>query len=481
MELLKGRHGGLMIAGLTIALLFTLVSGAGSTPEKGAVESSPGTDFLWIAVILLAATLSNLVTRYGQPAVLGELMAGIVLGNVALLGFHFFDAIHNDAVIRFLAELGVVVLLFQVGLESNVQRMLRVGLRAFLVACVGVAAPFALGTLVIGPLLLPAYSFNTHLFLGAILTATSVGISARVFQDLGKLQTIEAQIVLGAAVIDDVLGLIILAVVKASVESGNVGLAGVGWVTLKAVLFLGCALFLGGRLAPELGRLLSQINPGVGMKFILAVIFGLTFAYLADLIGLAPIVGAFAAGLVLEPVHFRHFQKPRIVDEIDERVQNAGPEVKTAVCQVLDAFSHSHIEDLIKPLGYFLVPIFFVLTGMQVHLEAFMNLPVLMLALAVTAAAVGGKIACCLVAGRSRKLIIGWGMVPRGEVGLIFAMTGKTIGVVPEDIFSMVIIVIMLTTILPAPILNYLLKQQPQPGALNERGTDLEILSAKGP
>jgi Kef-type K+ transport system membrane component KefB len=268
-----------------------------------------------------------------------------------------------------------------------------------------------------------------------------------------------------------------LAVVKASVESGDVGLAGVGWVTFKAVLFLGCAIFLGARVAPGLGRLLSKINPGVGMKFILAVIFGLTFAYLADLIGLAPIVGAFAAGLVLEPVHFRHFQKPLIVDEINETVRNAGPEVKAAVCKVLDAFSHSHIEDLIKPLGYFLVPIFFVLTGMQVRLETFLNLPVLLLALAVTAAAVGGKMACCLVAGPSRKLIIGWGMVPRGEVGLIFAMTGKTIGVVPEDIFSMVIIVIMLTTILPAPILNYLLKQYDEPGSLKDRGMDLETLA----
>ncbi|MBN1102987.1 MAG: cation:proton antiporter [Deltaproteobacteria bacterium] len=458
-----------MIAALILVLVQSVAFGAGAGPEKGAVESGPGLVFLWIAVILLAATFSNYVIRFGQPAVLGELMAGILLGNLSLLGFHFFDGIQRDSVIRFLAELGVVVLLFQVGLESNVQRMLRVGLRAFLVACVGVIAPFMLGTLVIGPWLLPELSFNAHLFLGAILTATSVGISARVFHDLGKLQTIEAQIVLGAAVIDDVLGLIILAVVKASVESGSVGIAGIGWVTLKAVLFLGCALFVGNRLAPGLGRLLSRINPGVGMKFTLAVVFGLTFAYLADLMGLAPIVGAFAAGLVLDPVHFRHFQKPLIVEEVDESIRNARPEVKTAVSHVLEAFSHSHVEDLIKPLGYFLVPIFFVITGMQVRLEAFLNLPVLVLALTVTAAAVAGKMACSLVAGRVSRGIVGWGMVPRGEVGLIFAMTGKTLGVIPDEIFAMVIIVIMLTTILPAPILSYLLKQQHPCGVRKER------------
>jgi len=196
------------------------------------------------------------------------------------------------------------------------------------------------------------------------------------------------------------------------------------------------------------------------MKFILAVIFCLIFAYLAELIGLAPIVGAFAAGVILEPVHFRHFNKPVIVDKIDGSVRNASPEIKTAVTKVLDSLSHSHIQDLIKPLGYFLVPIFFVLTGMQVRLETFFNLPLLVLALAVTVAAIGGKIVSCLVAGKVDKLIIGWGMVPRGEVGLIFATTGKTIGVISDELFSIVVIVIMLTTILPPPILNFLLKRQ---------------------
>jgi Kef-type K+ transport system membrane component KefB len=398
--------------------------------------------------------------RYGQPSVLGELLVGVVLGNLTLVGFQYFEPIEKDVIIRFLAELGVVILLFQVGLESSVQKMIQVGPRAFLVACVGVAVPFILGTVVIGPLLLPDLSFNAYLFLGAILTATSVGISARVFRDLAKLQTVEAQIVMGAAVIDDVLGLIILAIVRAVVESGNVSCITVSWIAAKAVLFLGGAIFLGKLLAPELGRLLSRINPGIGMKFTLAVSFGLIFAYLAQLIGLAPIVGAFAAGMVLEPVHFRHFNKPTVVYKVDESIRDASPEIKTAVTHVLDSLSHSHIQDLIKPLGYFLVPIFFVLTGMQVSLETLFNLPVLVLALAVTLAAICGKIVSGLVAGRVDKLIIGWGMVPRGEVGLIFATMGKAMGVISDELFSIVIIVIMLTTILPAPILNFLLKRQ---------------------
>jgi len=415
---------------------------------------------LWIAIIILAAKLSNLVERFGQPAVLGELLVGIILGNMALVGFNFFEPIRQDVVIRFLAEIGVVILLFQVGLESNIQKMLQVGPQAFLVAVVGVIAPFLLGTVVVGPLLLPELSFNAHLFVGAILTATSVGITARVFHDLGQLKTTEAQIVLGAAIIDDVIGLTILAVVKAMAESGKVSLNNIGWISAKAVLFLGGAIFLGQLLAPGLGRLFSKINPGIGMKLILAISFGFIFAYFAELVGLAAIVGAFAAGLVLEPVHFRHFDVPNAVSEINESMKHASPEVRMNVSNVLESLARNHIKELIQPLGYFLIPIFFVLTGMEVKIETLFNVRILVLAMVISVAAFGGKIISGFAAGKVRKWIIGWGMVPRCEVGLIFAAMGKALGVFSDDIFSMMVIVIMFTTILPPPILNALLKQQ---------------------
>jgi len=448
------------VAVVTIFLLFVFPLADVVAGELGKNGLNTGMDFLWIAIIILAAKLSNLVERFGQPAVLGELLVGIIFGNMALAGFNFFEPIRQDVVIRFLAEIGVVILLFQVGLESNIQRMLKVGPQAFLVAIVGVVAPFLLGTVVVGPLLLPELSFNAHLFVGAILTATSVGITARVFHDLGQLKTPEAQIILGAAVIDDVIGLTILAVVKAMAESGRVSLIDIGWITAKAVLFLGGAIFLGQLLAPRLGRFFSKINPGIGMKLILAVSFGLIFAYVAELIGLAAIVGAFAAGLVLEPVHFRHFDDPSVVSDINESIKQASPEVRRNVSNVLESLAGNHIKELIQPLGYFLVPIFFVLTGMEVRIETLFNVRILLLALAISVVAFGGKLISGFAAGRVRKWIIGWGMVPRCEVGLIFAAMGKALGVFPDDIFSMMVIVIMFTTILPPPILNALLKRQ---------------------
>jgi len=448
------------VAVVTIFLLFVFPLADVVAGELGKNGLNTGMDFLWIAIIILAAKLSNLVERFGQPAVLGELLVGIIFGNMALAGFNFFEPIRQDVVIRFLAEIGVVILLFQVGLESNIRRMLKVGPQAVLVAIVGVVAPFLLGTVVVGPLLLPELSFNAHLFVGAILTATSVGVTARVFHDLGRLKIPEAQIILGAAVIDDVIGLTILAVVKAMVESGRVSLINIGWITAKAVLFLGGAIFLGQLLAPRLGRFFSKINPGIGMKLILAVSFGLIFAYVAELIGLAAIVGAFAAGLVLEPVHFRHFDDPSVVSDINESIKQASPEVRRNVSNVLESLAGNHIKELIQPLGYFLVPIFFVLTGMEVRIETLFNVRILLLALAISVVAFGGKLISGCAAGRVRKWIIGWGMVPRCEVGLIFAAMGKALGVFPDDIFSMMVIVIMFTTILPPPILNALLKRQ---------------------
>lgn len=443
------------------SLLFTKVAlGAGTGGEEHTTgHGASAVIFFWIALILLAAKISSLVEKIGQPSVLGELVIGVILGNLGLLGFHYFDQIKTDSIITFLAELGVVILLFQIGLESNIQKMRDVGARALMVATVGVVAPFVLGTYIVGPWLMPGLPTNTYLFLGAALTATSVGITARVFKDLKKLSSAEAQIVLGAAVIDDVMGLIILAVVSAIVTIGVVSAGTVGLIIGKAILFLVGAIVIGQLIAKGFGKTFSKIHTGVGMKFAVAVSFGLIFAYLAQLIGLAPIVGAFAAGLVLDPVHFKFFEDPTIVSDLRASVRGASTKVKKQINTVIDHHAHHHIEDLIDPISHFLVPIFFVVTGMNVNLETLFNLPILMVALGITAAAFFGKIISGLVAGPVKKHVVGFGMVPRGEVGLIFATIGRSLGVINDSVFSVVVIMVILTTLLTPPILTSFLKR----------------------
>jgi Kef-type K+ transport system membrane component KefB len=427
-------------------------------------SSATAFTFLWIGLLLLFAKIASLVERVGQPAVLGELLLGVAIGNLYVLGVpgtqQLVDQIAGSEVLKFLAELGVVILLFQIGLESDVATMRRVGVPALLVASIGVIAPMVLGTYVLGPWLLPELSFNGHLFLGATLTATSVGITGRVFQDLQVLQSREAQIVLGAAVIDDVMGLVILAVVSAVVISGSVDAVGVAWIAMKAGLFLAGALFMGYFAAPRFSRLFSAIHAGAGMKVAVLISTCLTFAWAASMIGLAPIVGAFAAGLVLDEVQFKGFIEPALVRDLRSATASLGTDTQRRLEAVIEGHSKHGLQEIIAPVGHMLVPMFFVYTGMQVKLATMADWHILSIAAAVTIVAFLGKLVSGIAAGNVRRWVVGWGMAPRGEVGLIFVATGKALGVIPDQVFTMIIVVVMLTTLLTPPILVAVIRRQ---------------------
>lgn len=444
---------------ITIAIATLMTTHVAQASNGLTSNPNVATDaILWIAILLVLAKISSLVERFGQPAVLGELVMGIILGNLTLIGLNAFEPIKHNEIISFFAELGVIILLFQIGLESDTAQMRKVGVRAFFVAVVGVTVPFILGYL--GALVFwPQAGFQVHLFLGATLTATSVGITARVFKDLGKLQTPEAQIILGAAVIDDILGLIILAVVTAIVTQGTVSIWGVSVIMGKAMLFLLGALAIGQFSANIIGKLFSKINMGIGMKFTMAISFCLFLAYLAKVMGLAPIVGAFTAGLVLDPVHFRHFKVTKIVEDLQKIIKTLPSKKQPDLRYIIEKHTHRHVEKLIEPLSFFFVPIFFVYTGIHVDLAVLFDFHVLFVALAITVIAFGGKLVAGLAAGNVNKWLVGWGMAPRGEVGLIFLVQGQQLGVILPEQFSEVVIMVILTTLLTPLILNYLIKQ----------------------
>ncbi len=450
-----------MTATLRRLLPFALLAAA--WPALAAGSDAVGENLLWLAIILLAARLfAPLAQRVGFPAVLGELLLGVALGNLGLIGFHYFDTVARDPIIVFMSELGVIILLLQIGLETRLGDLVKVGARASMVGTVGIVVPFLLGAFVAGPLVLPGMEFNAYLFLGATLAATSVGITGRVFRDLGQLKMPEAQIVLGAAVIDDVLGLVILAVVSSLVEAGTVSIGEVALIIVKAVAFLGGSIAIGRAMAPHLLRWASRLDSSHSMLFSLVLVAGLFMAWLAHAVGLAPIIGAFAAGLLFEPIFLKEFETPKMVQDIEKLLPVAvNPEKQPEFKAVLERHTHHQHEHLLEPIGYFFVPVFFVLTGMQVDLTALADPKAVAVALALTAAAIAGKLVAGFAAGKGRNpWVIGWGMVPRGEVGLIFAMVGKKLGVMTEAMFSEIVIMVILTTLLTPPILTALLRRQ---------------------
>jgi Kef-type K+ transport system membrane component KefB len=391
---------------------------------------------LGLVVILLAAKIGGeIFERLGQPAVLGELLAGILLGNLALVGFGGLEFLQGSAGIEILAQLGVILLLFQVGLESNVGEMLAVGWSSLLVAVLGVIAPFFLGWGV-SAWLLPHEETLVHVFIGATLSATSVGITARVLADLGKLAARESRIILGAAVIDDVLGLVILSVV-----SGVIGAANSGGtlrstdalvIVAEAVAFLVGAILIGGWLSRRVFRLAGFLKVQ-GLLLALALATCFLLSYLADRIGLATLVGAFAAGLILDGVQFR---------DLGETTKH-------------------RIGELIHPIAGFLVPVFFVLMGARVDLASFAQPGVPGFAALLTLAAILGKMVCAagVVERGLDRLSVAVGMVPRGEVGLIFAGIGAQLllhgrPVIAPPLFAAVVVMVIVTTLVTPPALK---------------------------
>jgi Kef-type K+ transport system membrane component KefB len=385
-----------------------------------------------VAILVVAAKAGGLLAeRWHQPPVLGELLVGIGLGNLLppVFGGGAVDIVRSDPTLLFLAQIGVLILLFDVGLEADLRALARVGSSSLLVALIGVVVPVLLGWSA-AAWLLPDSPGVVHFFVGATLSATSVGITARVLKDLGATQSREGQIILGAAILDDVLGLVLLAVAGGAVASAAAGGSGlsalaVAGILVRAVLFLGATVVLGHFLSSPIVRLAARTgHPEAMLALGLALCF--TLAFVAELVGLADIVGAFAAGLLLDPY---------------------GRGVRTRA-------EDATLAELLHPLSSLFVPLFFVLMGAQVHVQALASPGAFVFAVVLTLCALAGKLACSLgvVAPGVNRLAVGIAMVPRGEVGLIFAGIGTTLTIegqpiLSPELLSAVILMVLITTL----------------------------------
>ena len=378
-----------------------------------------GRVLLDLAIILLVAKIAAEISdRIRVPAVIGEIAAGIVIGP-SVLGL-----VSASDMLFVLAEFGVIFLLIQVGLETDVAELRSVGRASMTVATIGVVLPMALG---IGVGLLIGESTNTSLFIGAALTATSIGITARVFGDLRALATIEARTVLGAAVVDDVLGLIILTVVTRIVEQGSVGIGTIATTIGLAVGFLILTSVIGFTTFPRIFSFINKQSRSTATLSVTAIGIALVFSVLADKAHLAPIIGAFVAGLALRRIS-----------------------------------ANERVERDVASLGQIFIPVFFLYIGITTDIQAMFDARVLAIALALSAVAIIGKVAAAVGAlgTKNDKLVIGFGMLPRGEVGLIFATIGLKVGALNEELYGSILFVVLLTTLLAPPLLRWRLGKE---------------------
>jgi Kef-type K+ transport system membrane component KefB len=398
----------------------------------------PGTPFvqncLWLAAIFAAGAIARWITpRTNSPAVL-ELLGGVVLGNLGLLGVSLFEPMKQSGFLHALSQIGVSFLLFQIGLESTIVQMRQVGLRALMVALTGVSGTFLLG-LLFCPLLIQGLGANTYVFLAASLTATSVGITARILKDIEKSRTGESQIVIGAAVIDDIIGLVLLVLTTTLIRPDSPVAPSAGISVLKVTLFIAGALVLGRFASHFFPRLLSRVFGKNNGTLITALLFFAVFGLAFLAAGLPAIIGCFIGGLVLERKRF------------------TGKEPETLEVEWTET------ERVVSRLGKVCVPVFFVMTGLGTDLSAMLSLQSLTVALGLTAVAVAGKLSCGLAAGKGASgWVVGVGMIPRGEVQLIYASTGLELGALSSGVYSSIVIVVMVTTVLAPIVLIRLLR-----------------------
>lgn len=368
-------------------------------------------------LLIFAKGFGEFVNRLKMPGVVGELLAGIILGYSLL---NLIDP-HNET-FHILAEMGAIILLFEIGLEMDIDELKKAGIASIWVGVLGVVLPFFLGwffSLVFG------YRSLEALFIGGVLTATSVGITARVLQERGWLRSREANIILGAAVLDDVLALLVLSILT-SIEHGNISAGLVIRSFIVAMVFLGFSIIIGLRIAPFLMRVLVNLRTR-GALYAGVIVFFLLLSLLAQLAGLAPIVGAFACGLLLSRTEHK-----------------------------------LHIERGITPLADFLTPFFFVIMGAQMTIGAIPAQAFIFAFIILLTAFLGKLLPGLLVPTKAvNKWIIGIGMVPRGEVGLVLASYSLTHKILADADYSLLVLVIMFTTLLAPLILNFLLRERP--------------------
>lgn len=396
-------------------------------------------EILFLSILIFLSIFSQVI----KPATLGQLLIGMVLAIPIHYHSSFFANMQSNSTIANIAEIGSIFLLFEIGLESSFKEITQASIHAIITALVGVTIPFICGFFILKPLLFANHSQTFAIFLGSMLAITSTGISIAIFKELGILKNAACQVVLAASVIDDIIGLILISIVSALAISGFVSPNEIfGLLSKVAIFFVLC--YVASLVLPPIIRIwIPKIKKNYDVLLLILVSICFGFAYLAHYLGLASIIGAFIAGMILRSELFSVYSY--------SNQQAIKPD---------ESASHN-LSQAVSPFGKIFIPIFFIHAGMQVDLIQALNLDMLGITIAITIIAIASKAMCGIfLPSKYNRVLVGMGMIPRGEIGIIFASTALALGLIDNSVYTALLLMVIITSIITPIGINWVVQHQ---------------------
>ena len=409
------------------------------------------TIFLWLVIFIFLTRGLSIVKKIGFPIIIGEILAGVIIGQTHILGSHP----ESNSIISFLTDFGAVILMFEIGLESKLSDLIKNFKIGIKLAAIGTFLSFGAGFL-ISISLISDYNIYQALLLGTITAATATGISAKTFKELGLIRTKEVKVVLMASILDEVMSVFCFGIISPIIIQKKLNLLTFTFTIFEIILFFIFAAIFAMKVTPILTKWSTKINSGINMKVGVLLMVCFLFSYIAYFLGLATVIGAFVAGLILDQVYFNSFSKSHFLKDLEtikSKIENV--ELKNNLHKIIKQEHDKNLQELLKPISHLFVPLFFISIGLQIDLSDLLNLRTLCFCIIILSLSLIARIISGFLVGEStslNKMIIGLGMTPVGEAGLIFAMFGKVNNLINNSIFTAIVACVIIASVL-TPIL----------------------------
>lgn len=445
---------------MKIFLFLILIAGGKLAFAVDKVPNSLGYDpviLLWLVIFIFLSRSLSIVKKFGLPLVVGEILSGVILGELHVFGLNLFYNAEHDTVIRFLAEFGAIILMFEIGLESkfsDLRRNFKTGIK---VAFSGTVFSFAAGFLV-AKFLIPDSNLSLQLLMGVITAATATGISAKTFKEMGILRTREVKVVLVASILDELVSIMFFGVISAMIFDAAFNLFNFSVSLIQVLGFFVFAAIFGNWITPLLTKWSIKIHAGINMKIGVLLTICFLFSWVAHALGLATVVGSFVAGLILDQIYFKSFSQSNFFHQLRFiKSQVEDTQLKYEFSKLIESAEEKSLEELLKPLSHVFVPVFFIYIGLLLDIHELFHAQTLIITVALLVGSFSGRIISgYLIRGNKvNKLIIGLGMTPIGEAGLIFAMFGKATGIISNSTLSAIVSAVVIASIITPLLIKF--------------------------